>query len=290
MSDIAHDPLEPAPRTAPRPGFRINATGAFGAVILVFAAGVALFGGLVAPYDAGEVVNFEAFGPISGQFPLGTDYLGRDMLSRVLLGARYTVGIATLSTTLACSCGILLGLLAAVIGGFGDAALSRTLDALTSIPSKMMALVLVAGLGSSMPVLILTLAFIYVPGCFRITRALAVNIAAEDFVLAARARGERRGYIMLREVLPNMTGPLLADFGLRFVFVVLLLSSLSFLGLGVQPPQADWGSLVRENIGGLPYGAPAVVMPAVAIAVLTIAVNLLVDNLPGRRQAGAEKA
>lgn len=289
MSHIVHDTLEADSLPARRPGLRINAFGATGIAILVIAAIAAIFGGLVAPHDAGEIVDFNVFGPLSGKFPLGTDYLGRDMLSRVLLGARYTVGIAAISTTLACFCGILLGLLSAVIGGFGDAALSRTLDALTSIPSKMMALVLVAGLGSSMPVLTLTLAFIYVPGCFRITRSLAVNIAAEDFVLAARARGERRGYIMLREVLPNMVGPLLADFGLRFVFVVLLLSSLSFLGLGVQPPQADWGSLVRENIGGLPYGAPAVIMPAVAIAILTIGVNLLIDNLPGRRGTGEGK-
>nr|WP_245524098.1 ABC transporter permease [Methylobacterium nonmethylotrophicum] len=265
---------------------RLHPVAALGAAIVLAGIFVAAFGQLLSPYDAGAVVDVDVFGPMSRAYPLGTDYLGRDMLSRILLGARYTVGIAALATALACTCGIGLGLFAAVVGGWTDAILSRTLDALTSIPSKMLALVLIAGLGSSLPVLVLTMAFIYVPGCYRITRALAVTIAAEDFVLAARARGEGRLYIMLREVMPNMVGPLATDFGLRFVFVLLLLSSLSFLGLGVQPPYADWGSLVRENIAGLSYGAPAVVMPAVAIAILTIGVNLLVDNLPGRARAG----
>ncbi|ALN72642.1 ABC transporter permease [Aureimonas sp. AU20] len=281
---------QPMPETRPKRRLHLNAMTVIGGVLILLAVLTALFGTTLAPHDAGEIVDFDVFGPMSATYPLGTDYLGRDMLSRVLLGARYTVGIAFVATALACSCGIALGLFAAVIGGLADSALARTLDAITSIPSKMLALVLVAGLGSSLPVLTLTLAFIYVPGCFRITRALAVNIAQEDFVLAARARGEGRGYIMMREIMPNMLGPLLADFGLRFVFVVLLLSSLSFLGLGVQPPEADWGSLVRENIAGLPYGAPAVIVPAIAIAILTIGVNLFIDNLPGRRRAGAGKA
>ncbi|WP_188910199.1 ABC transporter permease [Aureimonas endophytica] len=263
----------------------VNAMGALGLLIVLVAVAAAVLGPWLAPHDAGEIVDFDVFGAMRADFPLGTDYLGRDMLSRILLGARYTVGIALLATLLACLSGALLGLFAAVVGDWPDAVLSRLLDALTSIPSKMLALVLVAGLGSSLPILVAVLGFIYLPGCFRITRALAVGIAREDFVLAARARGEGRLYIMTREVMPNMLGPLLADFGLRFVFVVLLLSSLSFLGLGVQPPEADWGSLVRENIGGLPYGAPALVMPALAIAILTIGVNLLIDNLPKRFRA-----
>ncbi|MEE8629588.1 MULTISPECIES: ABC transporter permease [Methylobacterium] len=271
---------------APRLRLRLSPTACLGAGIVLAGIAMAILGQVLSPHDAGAIVDTDVFGPMSPAFPLGTDYLGRDMLSRILLGARYTVGIAALATALACTAGIGLGLFAAVVGGWTDSALSRLLDALTSIPSKMLALVLIAGLGSSLPILVLTMAFIYVPGCYRITRALAVNIAAEDFVLAAKARGEGRGYIMLREVMPNMVGPLATDFGLRFVFVVLLLSSLSFLGLGVQPPYADWGSLVRENVAGLSYGAPAVVMPAIAIAILTIGVNLLVDNLPGRARAG----
>jgi peptide/nickel transport system permease protein len=150
----------------------------------------------------------------------------------------------------------------------------------------MFGLVVVAAFGSSIPVLILTLAVIYTPGCYRIVRSVAVNVAALDFVVVARARGEGTLHVMLHEILPNMITPVLADFGLRFIYVVLLLSSLSFLGLGVQPPQADWGSLVRENIGGLPYGAPAVIMPALAIASLTVSVNLTIDAFFSGRAAG----
>jgi peptide/nickel transport system permease protein len=149
----------------------------------------------------------------------------------------------------------------------------------------MFGLVVIAALGASIPVLVLTAAVIYMPGAFRFARAMAVNINAMDFIRVARARGEGTLYIMRAEILPNMVLPVLTDFGLRFVFVVLLLSGLSFLGLGIQPPAADWGSLVRENLEGLSYGAPAVIMPALAIASLTIGVNLLIDNLPTRRAA-----
>jgi peptide/nickel transport system permease protein len=229
------------------------------------------------------------FAPISAAHWLGTDYLGRDMLARVIEGARYTVGVAFLATLLASGTGTLLALLAAASGRWIDATLSRGLDTLTAIPSKMFALLIVAGFGSSMPILIVAAAIIYVPGAFRIARSLAVNINALDYVTVARTRGEGTGYVMLREILPNIAGPMLADLGLRFVYVVLLLASLSFLGLGVQPPAADWGSLVRENIGALADGGASVIAPSLAIASLTIAVNLVIDNLPGRgaRERGA---
>jgi peptide/nickel transport system permease protein len=153
----------------------------------------------------------------------------------------------------------------------------------------MFALIMVAAFGSSMPTLILTAGIIYLPGAYRIARSLAVNINALDYVTVARTRGEGTLYIMLREILPNIVGPMLADLGLRFVYVVLLLASLSFLGLGIQPPEADWGSLVRENIETLASGGAAVIAPSIAIASLTIAVNLVIDNLPGRaaRERGA---
>ena len=251
--------------------------------IVLFWLAMALIGPWIAPYDSSAIQNADIFEGMSSKFWLGTDYFGRDMLSRILAGARYTVGIALIATLLSAGTGILLGLAASAIGGLFDAAMSRFFDALISMPSKMFGLVVVAAFGSSIPVLILTLGIIYLPGCYRIVRSIAVNVAALDFVTVARARGEGTFYIMLREILPNMVGPVLADFGLRLIYVVLLLSSLSFLGLGVQPPEADWGSLVRENIGGLPYGAPAVIMPALAIASLTIAVNLTIDGLFGRR-------
>jgi peptide/nickel transport system permease protein len=282
----AGDSLDSTVAAPSRRRRRIGPLGLLASAVVLFWLAMALVGPLVAPYDVGTMLDADVFDSFSRQALLGTDYLGRDILSRILAGARQTVGIALAATVLAAACGSMLGLAAAVIGGIFDAALSRFLDALVSIPSKMFGLVIVAAFGSSIPVLILTLGLIYLPGCYRIVRSVSVNIAALDFVLVARARGESTPYIMLHEVLPNMTGPVLADFGLRFVYVVLLLSSLSFLGLGVQPPSADWGSLVRENIGGLPYGAPAVIMPALAIASLTIAVNLMIDSLFGRRPDG----
>lgn len=255
---------------------------ALSVVLLWFVA--AIFGPALAPYDPADIQDADLFAGMSRAFLLGTDYLGRDMLSRILAGARYTVGIGLAATGLAVTAGLLLGLAASAIGGWFDAALSRFLDALISIPSKMFGLVVVAAFGSSLPVLILTLAVIYIPGCYRMVRSVAVNVAALDFVVVARARGESTLYIMLREILPNMITPVLADFGLRFIYVVLLLSSLSFLGLGVQPPQADWGSLVRENISGLAEGAPALIMPALAIATLTVSVNLAIDAYFGGRR------
>jgi peptide/nickel transport system permease protein len=158
------------------------------------------------------------------------------------------------------------------------------MDTLISIPSKILALVLVAAFGSSLMLLLLIMALTYVPGNYRIARAMAVNINQLDYIQVARARGESRFYISVREILPNMIHPLLADFGLRFVFIVLLLSALSFLGLGVQPPAADLGSLVRENISGIAEGAPAVLAPALSIATLTVGANLLIDALPSWRK------
>lgn len=272
---MAHFALSPR-----RFGYRFNVVGMIGLAIILFWALIAIFGPFLSPYSIGEIVDFDYFGSMSSKFWMGTDYLGRDMFSRILMGARYTVGISLAAVMISCVTGVVLGMSAAVIGGWFDTALSRFLDALNSIPSKLFGLVVVAAVGSSIPVLIVTLAVIYTPGCYRFARALAVNINTMDFVTVARARGERIGYLICSEIFPNIVGPVLADFGLRFVFIVLLLSGLSFLGLGVQPPNADWGALVRENIGGLPFGAPAVMFPSLAIASLTISVNLLIDNLP----------
>jgi peptide/nickel transport system permease protein len=279
-------PETPAARVASRRS-RWSKAGLLGLVVVTFWAFLAVAGPWLLPHDINEMGTAGVFDPISWAHPFGTDYLGRDMLSRVIDGTRYTIGVAALATLLACVTGTGLGLLAAVNGGWFDASLSRFLDTLVSIPSKMLALVIVAAFGSSLALLIAIAAIVYVPGCYRIIRSLAVNINAMDYVTVARTRGEGRAYIMVREILPNIVGPMFADMGLRFIYVTRLLASLSFLGLGVQPPAADWGSLVRENLGALPIGGASVLAPALAIASLTIAVNLVIDNLPGNR--GAER-
>lgn len=265
-----------------------SVSGRIGLGLVTFWLLLAVLGPLLAPYEVGAVVADDVFASLSIEFPLGSDYLGRDMLSRVLYGTRYTVGLAFAAALLASSLGTTLALFAVVSGRWIDEVLSRLMDTLISIPSKIFALVMVAGFGSSVPLLLFTAALSYLPGAFRIARALAVNINTMEYVQVARVRGEGRIYVAWVEILPNMLHPILADFGLRFMFVVLLLSGLSFLGLGVQPPDADLGSLVRENISGLGEGAPAVVMPALAIAMLTIGVNLLIDSLAqhGERHAG----
>ena len=261
-------------------GHSYNLVGVVAALVILAWTLVAIFAPYIIPHPIGDIVDDDYFGPMRQGLWLGSDYLGRDMLSRVLMGARYTVGISLAAVSIACFSGVVLGMAAAVTGGWFDTCLSRFLDAMNSIPSKLFGLVVVAAVGSSIPVLILTLAVIYVPGAYRFARALAVNINTMDFMTVARVRGESTAYLIGSEILPNIIRPVLADFGLRFVFIVLLLSGLSFLGLGLQPPLADWGALVRENIGGLPFAAPAVIVPSLAIASLTISVNLLIDNLP----------
>jgi peptide/nickel transport system permease protein len=258
---------------------RLPLSGQIGLVLIVFWLVVAIIGPFIAPYPPGAFVAMEVFEGFSARHWLGTDYLGRDVLSRLLSGTRFTVGLAAGAALLASASGTALALTASLGGRWADEILSRLMDTLISIPSKIFALVLIAALGSSIPLLLLIAAVTYVPGNYRIARALAMNLAQMDYVQVARVRGESRRTIALHEMLPNMLQPLLADLGLRFVFIVLMLSGLSFLGLGVQPPDADLGSLVRENVSGVAEGAPAVLMPALAIATLTVGVNLLIDAL-----------
>jgi peptide/nickel transport system permease protein len=262
---------------------RLPLSGKVGLALVLFWSVIAFVGPLLAPYPVNAFIDQDVFSGSSSELLLGSDYLGRDVLSRLLSAARYTVGLGAGAAFLACIVGTSLALMAAVGKPWLDELLSRFMDTLISIPSKILALVMVAAFGSSLWLLLLIAGLTYVPGNYRIARALAVNLNQMDFVTVARARGERSIYIARSEILPNMIHPLLADFGLRFVFIVLLLSALSFLGLGVQPPAADLGSLVRENISGMAEGAPAILMPAIAIATLTVSVNLLIDALP---QAG----
>ncbi|HDR9509828.1 DNA-directed RNA polymerase subunit alpha [Burkholderia cepacia] len=289
-SPAAPSPEQPRKRRAMRPALTTGGwIGLSMAGLMLF---VAVFAPFLAPHEVGTIVTPDVFAPFSAKLPFGSDFLGRDMLSRILYGTRLTVLLALAAVLLAALTGTTLGLLATVSGRVVDETMSRVLDALTSIPSKMFALMIVAAFGSSLPLLIVTAAISYMPGSYRIARALAVNISTLEFVQVARARGESALYIACVEMLPNMIHPMLADTGLRFTFVVLLLSGLSFLGLGVQPPYADLGSLVRENIASLGDGSAVAIMPAVAIAILTVGVNLLIDGLPhrGRRKGAAGAA
>ncbi len=288
---------EQAPATGARAAIcrtagRLGPTGWIGLCIILGWVAAAVFGAIFSGadgsgYGSGDV---QIFAGASVKHWLGTDYLGRDMLTRVIMGARYTVGLALVATFLASGLGTTLALIATVGGNTVDTVMSRALDTLTAIPSKMFALIMVAAFGSATWMLGVTAAIIYLPGAYRIARSLAVNIHAMDYVAVARTRGEGVFYIMTQEILPNIAGPMLADLGLRFVYVVLLLASLSFLGLGIQPPDADWGSLVRENLDGLSEGSLAVIAPALAIASLTIAMNLLIDNVAGGTNARKRKA
>ncbi|MGI9419125.1 MAG: ABC transporter permease [Geminicoccaceae bacterium] len=224
-----------------------------------------------------EIAGAEADGHEVGTLVLGTDNLGRDMLTRLFYGARNTIGIAILTTCLAFFLGAGAGMLAAAVGGWIDQLLSRIVDVLMSIPQLIFALLLLTIFGTSIPVMITIIAVLESTRVFRLSRAVSMNVVVLDFVEAAKLRGEGLGWIMGREILPNIMPPLVAEFGLRFVFVFLFISALSFLGLGIQPPTADWGSMVRDNATLITYGIATPLIPAGAIALLTISVNFVVD-------------
>lgn len=236
----------------------------------------ALFAPLVAPYGMSEIVG-DVWEPMTAQHWLGTDNLGRDLLSRMIFGARTTLTIAALATIVSFGLGAFLGMTAAVVGGWADQALSRGVDLLMSIPTLIFALVVLSVLPASMLTLVLVMGVLDSTRVFRLSRAVAVDINVMDFVEAAKLRGEGRIWIITREILPNAMSTLVAELGLRFIFMVLFLSALSFLGLGIQPPEADWGGMVKENKDGIIFGIPAALIPAGAIAVLAISINLIAD-------------
>jgi peptide/nickel transport system permease protein len=248
----------------------------FGMIVVLAYLITALFAPLLAPYPETELVG-GAFEPWGGKFLLGTDQLGRDMLSRLIYGARNSVGIALLTTLLSFLIGSSLGLIAAISRGWIDQVLSRAVDVLMSIPQLIFALVLLSIMGSSIVNLVLIIAVLDSTRVFRLCRSVAQGVVVMDYVEAARLRGEKMPWIMRREILPNIMAPLVAEFGLRFCFVFLTMSSLSFLGLGIQPPTADWGSMVRDNAALITYGDVTPLLPAGAIALLTVAMNFLVD-------------
>lgn len=236
----------------------------------------AIFAPFIAPYGMAEIVG-DVWEPASSKHLLGTDSIGRDLLTRMIYGGRTTIWIATMGTILSFTTGAILGFVAAVSGGWVDQVLSRFVDLMMSIPSLIFALVVLSVMPVTITVLILVMGLLDSTRVFRLARAVAVDITVMDYVEAARLRGEKIGWIIFREILPNALSPLVAEMGLRFIFMVLFVSTLSFLGLGVQPPQADWGGIVKENKEGIVYGITAALAPAVAIATLAISVNLVAD-------------
>jgi peptide/nickel transport system permease protein len=238
--------------------------------------GAAVFAGWIAPYGMAEIVG-DSWEPASAAHWLGTDSIGRDLLSRMIWGGQTTIFVAAAATMLSFGMGSILGFFAAVKGGWVDQLLSRLVDLMMSIPSLISALVVLSVLPVSLPVLIIVMGVLDSTRVFRLSRAVAVDITVMDYVEAARLRGEKQLWIIFREILPNALSPLVAEMGLRFIFAVLFISTLSFLGLGVQPPLADWGGIVKENKEGIVYGISAALIPAFAIASLAISVNLVAD-------------
>ncbi|RSC26240.1 ABC transporter permease [Pseudomonas putida] len=248
----------------------------FGLLVILLYVLVALFAPLVAPFGETEVVG-EGFAPWGGQFLLGTDNLGRDMFSRLVYGARNTLGIAFLTTVLAFALGGFCGLVAAIRGGWIDQGMSRVVDILMAIPQLIFALLILSVVGTTTTSLVLVIALLDATRVFRLSRAVAMSVVVQDFVEAARLRGEGLWWLVTREVLPNAAAPLIAEFGLRFCFVFLFISALSFLGLGIQPPTADWGSMVRDNAVLITFGDVSPLLPALAVALITVSVNFVVD-------------
>ena len=241
----------------------------------------AIFAPLLAPYPMTEIVG-GVWEPMSSEHWLGTDNIGRDLLSRMIYGGRTTIFIATIATFVSFTTGSILGFTAAVTGGWIDQAMSRFVDLVMSIPTLIFALVVLSVMPVTIPMLILVMGLLDSTRVYRLARAVAVDINVMDFVEAAKLRGEGRIWIIFREILPNALSPLVAEMGLRFIFMVLFVSTLSFLGLGVQPPEADWGGIVKENKDGIVYGIGAALWPAVTISTLAISVNLVADWILNR--------
>lgn len=254
----------------------------FGMIVVTLYILVAIFADVIAPYGEAEI-HPVPFAPWSDEFVFGTDQIGRDVLTRLIYGARNTMGIALATTLLSFLIGGGLGLVAAINRSWLDQALSRFVDVLMAIPSLIFALMLLSIFGSTITSLIMIIAVLDSTRVFRLTRSVAVNVAVMDYVEAARLRGEGLGWVMRREILPNIMPPLVAEFGLRFCFVFLTIAALSFLGVGIQPPTADWGSMVRANASLIQFAkydmtaAITPLLPAAAIALLTVAVNFIVD-------------
>ena len=257
-------------------GHRLTFLAAVGVAIVALNIFAALFAPFIAPYGQAEIVG-DAWAEPSAQFVLGTDNIGRDILSRLIFGARMSIGLSLVITALSFTIGIIAGFAAAISGRWVDMALSRFVDLMLSMPTLIFAFIVLSVLGTDIPVLVVTIAILDSTRVFRLARAVAMNITSLEYVEAARLRGEGLWWVITREVLPNAVPPLVAEFGLRFCFTFLFIAALSFLGLGIQPPDADWGSMVKDLRDMINLGGAHPLYPAGAIALLTIGVNFIVD-------------
>ena len=252
----------------------VSAKVGIGMVLIMVAA--AILAHVLSPYSETEIVG-DVWAPASAEHWIGTDNLGRDLLTRLVYGARNTIALAFAITLLSFLFGTVWGFFAATLKGWVDQILSRVVDILMAFPTLIFALMVLSVVGTSIPALIIVIALLDSTRVYRLSRAVAMDIEVMEFVEAARLRGEGTWWLMRHEILPNALPPLVAEFGLRFCFVFLFIAALSFLGLGIQPPTADWGSMVRENAGAITFGIYTPLWPAGAIAFLTVGVNLVVD-------------
>ncbi len=233
----------------------------------------------VAPYGPTDIFVGAPFEQPSALHWLGTDNLGRDVLSRTIYGGRTILLMTTVAALLAASFGGFIGMLLGFVGGLADEIFMRILEIIMSIPSIILALLIVSSLGASAPLVALTVGLLYVPNVARVVRAATQSVAAEDFIAAARARGETRTSIVLREILPNVLGTLVVEFSIRTGYSVLFIGGLGFLGFGARPPAPDWGLMINEARGTIDASAWPVIAPAIGIAVLVTAINLLSDGI-----------
>lgn len=250
-----------------------------GTIIFCFFLFLAVFGPVVAPYDYQEQDAKARLEAPSLRHPFGTDQFGRDILSRIIVGTRNVFVLGGLGTLLAAIIGTAIGLASGYIGGLPDEVVMRLLDVLLSFPALLLALVLLSTVGPSNANLVLVITILYVPMIARVVRSMVLDLKTKEFVEAARVRGERRGYLLFREILPNSLPPLLVEISMRFSYSIFLVASLGFLGLGVQPPSPDWGLQINEARNFFAIARWTLLFPAGVIALLVVSTNLMSDGL-----------
>lgn len=247
---------------------------------------LALIGPMIAPYAENQQIVADARQPPSAAHWFGADHLGRDVFSRIILGARAVMGLSGGGTLLAVILGASLGLLSGYRGGWLDEALMRFFDSLLSIPVLLLALLLLGALGRSRDSVLLVIAVVYTPIVARVVRSVVLSVKQKSFIEAARLRGESTFYILFREILPSVLPALAVEAALRFSYSIFLVASLGFLGIGVQPPSPNWGMMVneaRDHVHQIPW---SMYLPIVAISLLVISVNLVADSLRRILQQG----